>query len=69
MTDYVYGAQQEKFSARDGRAPGDPEKTIKGVQMDSEFNRLGVVSTEKLNKDNPAFTGVMTGGTIDGGAY
>ena len=69
MSNYVYGVQQEKFSARDNRPPADPEKVIKGAQMDSEFDRLTTVSAEKLNVANPAFTGIMSGGTIDGGAF
>ncbi len=70
MTDYVYGPpSQEKFSSRDARPPGDPEKVIKGSQMDVEFDNLVIAVNSKLNIENPAFTGIMTGGTIDGGVF
>ena len=69
MTDYVYGSQQQKFSVRDTLPPGTPDKVVTGSQMDAEFDRLTTVSAEKLNVANPAFTGIMTGGTIDGGLF
>ena len=60
MSNYVYGQQQIIFSDRDVLAPGQPEKAIKGSQMDAEFNRLTTVSAEKLDTN---------GSVVDGGTF
>jgi hypothetical protein len=70
MSDYVYGPpSQMTFGTRDGLAPGDSDKTVKGSQLDVEFQNLVTAVNSKLNISNPAFTGIMTGGTIDGGTF
>ena len=69
MTDYTYPQTGFTFGARDNLAPGNTEKAIKGIQLDPEFTALVTAINSKLNTSNPAFTGVMTGGTIDGGAF
>lgn len=69
MSNYVYGAQQVTFGTRDGYAPGNAEKIVKGIQLDAEFARLTTVSTEKLDKDGSDFSGTIADGTVDGGIY
>lgn len=69
MSDYTYTNNLHTFGERDGLAPGLPEKVVKGVQLDFEFLALVTAVNSKLNSENPAFTGIMTGGTINGGAY
>ncbi len=66
MSDYTYPNTGFTFGARDQLAPGNSEKVIKGVPFDEEFNALVVAINSKLNTNNPAFTGIMTGGTMAG---
>ena len=69
MADYSYPQTGFTFGARDNLAPGNTEKTIKGNQFDPEFEELQIAVNSKLNIANPAFTGIMSGGTIDGGVF
>ena len=70
MANYTYPQSGITFGGRDALAPGDTQKTIKGVQLDPEFEELAARSADKLNTLNPSFTGVMTGGgTVDGGTF
>ena len=74
MTDYVYpsgGNVPNKFSDRDALPPGDPEKVIKGLQLDQEFNALVTAVNSKLDKAAQAgdFTGLIDGGSINGGTF
>jgi len=71
MSNYVYGAQQVTFGTRDGYAPGNAEKIIKGTQMDSEFARLATVSSEKLDFDGTNFQGTISNpaAIVDGGTF
>jgi hypothetical protein len=57
------------FGARDARPPGDPEKAIVGAKLDIEYVAIAAASATKLETADPAFTGTMTGGTIDGGSF
>ncbi len=69
MTDYIYPNTGFTFGERDVLAPGNTEKTIKGLQFDPEFDALVLAVNSKLNINNPSFTGIMDGGTIDGGDF
>ena len=69
MTDYSYPQTAFRFGERDGLAPGNTEKTIKGADFDPEFELLATSVNSKLNIEDPAFTGIMDGGTIDGGTF
>jgi hypothetical protein len=72
MPNYLYAATQpdtNTFGDRDDLSPGDPGKVVTGKQLDYEFLQLQSVSAAKLNVQDPAFTGIMTGGTIDGGLF
>ena len=67
MTDYNY--QNGKFSDKDSLPPGDPAKIIRGQDFEDEFPNVEDAVNSKLNTANPAFTGIMSGGTIYGGTY
>ncbi len=69
MSDYSYPQTLHTFGERDGLPPGNTEKTIKGADFDPEFELLVTSVNSKLNHRDPAFTGIMDGGTIDGGAF
>ena len=72
MSDYQYPQPGEiTFGTRDGLAPGSPEKVVKGIQLDTEFNALVLANTSKLdsNAQPGSFTGVIDGGDIDGGTF
>lgn len=70
MTDYTYPATGgPTFGERDALGIGNDAKIIRGVDFDPEFYSLVTSVNSKLNTQNPAFTGTMTGGTIDGGLY
>lgn len=66
MTDYV---KTTDFAIKDSLPSGNPSKIVKGTELDTEFNNISIASASKLNVNNPTFTGVMNGGTIDGGTY
>lgn len=66
MTDYV---KTTDFAIKDSLPSGNPSKIVKGTELDTEFNNISIASASKLNVNNPTFTGVMSGGTIDGGTY
>jgi hypothetical protein len=67
MTDYNY--QNGKFSSKDSLPPGDPEKIVRGQDFEDEFPEVETAVNSKLNIANPVFSGIMNGGTIDGGAF
>ena len=68
------------FAVKDGLAPGNPAKIVKGSELDVEFNNIAARSAEKADLESPTFTGTvtaatvnvtgtLTAGTIDGGTY
>ena len=71
MSDYLYPtAGNITFGQRDAKQPGDSEKRISGAAFDLEFNALVTAIADTLNKNNPSFTGTMTGGgVVDGGTF
>ena len=70
MSVYTYPTSPNiTFGQRDLKAPGDVAKRISGSAFDLEFNALVTAIADTLNKNNPSFTGTMTGGTIDGGTF
>lgn len=72
MTDYVYPQPGDiTFGTRDGLPPGNPEKVVKGVQLDTEFEALVVANTSKLDKaaQSGDFTGLIDGGEVNGGTF
>ena len=69
MSDYSYPNTGFTFGARDGLAPGNAEKIIKGTQFDPEFYALVTAVNSKLNIIDPTFSGEMNGGSINGGTF
>jgi hypothetical protein len=68
------------FAVKDGLASGNPNKIIKGGEIDSEFNNIQTAVATKANTASPTFTGTvtaptvnvtgtLTADTIDGGTY
>jgi hypothetical protein len=57
------------FAIKDALPSGNVDKIVNGKEIDDEYNELQSISAQKLNVANPAFTGIMTGGLIDGGTF
>ena len=55
------------FAAKDALASGDPNKIVKGTEIDTEFNNISVASATKANSNNPTFTGTVTATTVNVG--
>jgi hypothetical protein len=70
MADYTYPQTAITFGQRDGLTTGDPNKIVKGVDFDPEFQAIALSSSQKMENVDPSFTGTMTGGGIvEGGTY
>ena len=70
MADYTYPQTALTFGARDALTTGDPNKVVKGVDFDPEFQAIQAMSASKMENVDPSFTGTMTGGGIvDGGTF
>lgn len=54
MTDYT---RVYDFSVKDGLTPGDPNKVIKGSEVDAEFDALETSSATKLDKPSSPTAG------------
>lgn len=68
------------FAVKDGLASGNPNKIVKGGEIDTEYNNIQTAVATKSNTASPTFTGTVTiptltvtgtatVGTIDGGTY
>jgi hypothetical protein len=68
------------FATKDSLSSGDPNKIVKGAEIDTEFNNLATASATKANAADAALTGTttavtvnvsgtLTAGTITGGSY
>jgi len=77
VTNYV---KSTNFTSKDSMASGSPAKTIRGSEVDVEFNQIEVCSATKANLASPTFTGTAnfanisvsgttTLSTINGGTY
>lgn len=66
MSNYV---KTTDFAVKDTLPSGNPNKVVKGVEIDVEYNNIQTASATKLNSNNPTFSGTMSGGTIYGGNY
>lgn len=77
---YVYPQTSLTFVQRDNLAQGQAEKVIIGLHFEAEFEAIESAFINTLPKNNPAFTGTLTGpnititgtleaGLIDGGSY
>jgi len=55
------------FAAKDALLSGDPNKIIKGTEIDNEFNAIAVAVSTKVDSVSPAFTGTPTAPTASPG--
>lgn len=55
MSDYI---KATNFASKDTLPVNDPDKKVKGVEIDNEFNELADVIETKANLDSPSFTNV-----------
>jgi hypothetical protein len=67
------------FAVKDSLASGNPNKLVKGTEIDTEFTAIQSAVNSKADKDSPALTGTATAvnltvtgtlsATIAGGVY
>ena len=57
MTDYV---KATNFLAKDSMATSNPLKTIRGSEIDAEYDQIAVCSATKANLASPVFTGTAS---------
>lgn len=57
MTSYV---KATNFLAKDSMQTSNPLKTIRGSEIDAEYNQLAICSATKANLASPSFTGTAT---------
>jgi hypothetical protein len=57
MSNYTYSTN---FGAKDALNTGDPNKLIKGVDFDTEFNAISTAIATKADLASPTFTGTVT---------
>lgn len=76
MSNYI---KSTDFSVKDLLVSGNPEKLVKGSEIDTEFGAIAAAVNSKSDKANPAFTGTATAvnltvsgtlnATVEGGVY
>jgi len=64
MASYV---KSTDFAAKDALLSGDPNKIIKGTEIDNEFNAISVAVSTKADTVSPTFTGTPTAPTASPG--
>jgi len=67
------------FAVKDGLTTGNPNKIIKGTEIDTEFNNIASAVNSKADANNSALTGNATAvnltvsgtftATVNGGTY
>lgn len=67
------------FATKDSLTSGDPNKVVRGTEIDTEFNNISTAVATKADLAGPTFTGTTTAanltvsgtfsGTIPGGTY
>lgn len=67
------------FAVKDGLVTGNPNKIIKGTEIDTEYNNIASAISSKAEANNGSFTGTTTmvnltvsgtlNATVDGGSY
>ena len=60
MSDYT---KATNFTLKDGLTTGDPQKIIKGSEIDAEYSAISNAITSKANLNSPTFTGSPEGPT------
>jgi hypothetical protein len=64
MSDYTKGTN---FAVKDGYTTGDPRKTVKGTEIDDEFNAIASAISSKADTASPTFTGTPAAPTAVAG--
>jgi hypothetical protein len=64
MANYI---KATNFAVKDSLTTGDPNKVVKGTELDSEFNAIASAVTSKANSDSPTLTGTPTAPTAAAG--
>jgi hypothetical protein len=54
MASYV---KSTNFAVKDGLPSGDPQKVVKGTEIDTEFNNIATAVSSKADLSNPQFLG------------
>lgn len=62
MADYI---KTTNFAIKDTLTTGDPNKKVKGTEIDVEFTAIQTAVSTKLDKASPTMTGVPTAPTPD----
>ena len=67
------------FAIKDGLVTGNPNKIIKGTEIDTEYTNIASAISSKSEANNGSFTGTVTmvnltvsgvfTATVDGGSY
>lgn len=62
------------FAAKDALLSGDPNKIVKGTEIDDEFDAIQTAVNSKANTTSPTFSGTVTistleGANVDGGTF
>jgi len=64
MSDYT---KATNFTLKDGLTTGDPQKIIKGSEIDAEYNAIASAVTSKSDLNSPTFTGTPSAPTATAG--
>lgn len=64
MSNYI---KATNFYAKDALLSGDPDKIIKGAEIDDEYNAIATAIATKANLNSPNFTGTPTVPTAPAG--
>ena len=64
MSDYT---KATNFTLKDGLTTGDPQKIIKGSEIDAEYNAIASAVTSKSDLNSPTFTGTPSAPTATSG--
>jgi hypothetical protein len=64
MSDYT---KSTNFAAKDSLTTGDPNKVVKGTEIDDEFNAIASAVSSKADEASPTFTGTPVAPTAASG--
>ena len=64
MSDYT---KATNFTLKDGLTTGDPQKIIKGADIDAEYNAIASAVSSKSDLNSPTFTGTPSAPTASTG--
>lgn len=64
MSDYV---KNTNYAVKDGYTTGDARKTVKGTELDDEFNDIASAIASKADTSSPTFTGTPAAPTASSG--